>query len=571
LTIVISVPHESRETFWRSLHALNITRIVISGLLLVFWSLGSQPNLLSESTLSYRSICLIYLALAVVFSIFTLYERRHFLLQVLSQIVVDIVIVSVLYLAAGGIKGGITILYLFPLASAAILVRMLQALFLASVVTLFLLIETWFRFFHGQYDAPSMQAGLYGAAFFAAVFVINRLAAKLITQEKLAIQHSEDLQIQQTINRLVIADMDDGVLVVGSDSTIFACNPSAEANLGLLPPSDEIQLKLTDIPYLKPLADAFLLWHTHRLDPARSHVDPIVFLVIKPAAETILHDTINREGMSPLGIHLKVRFATAATDALPKDRSVIFLQDVAKIEDQAQQLKLASMGRLTASIAHEVRNPLAAIAHASALLGEDAATPAQYRLLTIVSDNVARMDSMIEDILNLSRKAQSQEIILLSTLVDEIKGSFEEIHALPRSMILVEGLEQFHVRFDPMHLREVLLNLLTNAIRYASGKSGSIHIHAVQATSSRLELHVQDDGPSISSEVRAHLFEPFYTTSSKGTGLGLYLARELCSNNGAKLDYEFHLDTTDSALATPSGRFVITFTVPDLTHEGFLQ
>jgi two-component system sensor histidine kinase PilS (NtrC family) len=136
-------------------------------------------------------------------------------------------------------------------------------------------------------------------------------------------------------------------------------------------------------------------------------------------------------------------------------------------------------------------------------------------------------------------------------------------------MILAKGLEQYLVRFDPMHLREVLLNLLTNAIRYASGQPGSIHIHAVQATSRRLELHVQDDGPSITPEVRAHLFEPFYTTSNKGTGLGLYLARELCSNNGAMLDYEFHIDTSGSVPGTAIGRFVITFTAPDLTQDAF--
>jgi len=493
------------------------------------------------------------------------------MLQLLSQIAVDILIVSLLYLTAEGIKGGIAILFLFPLASAAILVQMVLALFFASVVTLFLLIDTWYRFLDGQSDAPFMQAGLYGAAFFAAVYVVNRLASKLISQEILALQRGEDLKIQQTINRIVIADMDEGVLVVGSDSTVFACNPSAEAKLGMLLLDETIRPRLADIPYLKPLADAFLAWHDCRLDPSHSHVDPTTFLLIKPVASSAIQDAIIREGETVLGVHLKVRFATAATQEIPKDRSVIFLQDVATIENQAQQLKLASMGRLTASIAHEVRNPLAAIAHASALLEEDAATPGQRRLLSIVADNVARMNRMVEDILNLSRKAQSQEIIYLSEIIRDIKTFFEEMHSLPSSMIQLESLAQHRVRFDPLHLREVLLNLLTNAIRYASGQSGSIRIHAVRATSRRLELHVQDDGPSITPEVRLHLFEPFYTTSNKGTGLGLYLARELCSNNGAMLDYEFHIDASGSVPGAPIGRFVITFTAPDLTQEGFLQ
>jgi len=180
------------------------------------------------------------------------------------------------------------------------------------------------------------------------------------------------------------------------------------------------------------------------------------------------------------------------------------------------------------------------------------------RLLSIVSENVARMNRMIGDILYLSRRAKSQEVIGLSEVLDEIKASFREMHGLPEGMLRVDVEGKFRVHFDSLHLREVVINLLTNAIRYASGKSGSIRIRVVRAAPGRLELHVKDDGPSITSEVRAHLFEPFYTTSSKGTGLGLYLARELCLNNGALLDYEFHRDSQD--MKEPfSGRFVITF------------
>ncbi len=553
------IPFESRETFWRSLHALNITRILIAGLLFLFWGLSITKDHLSNVAFSYRHICIAYLILAVFFAAFTLYKRRHFRLQLLSQIVLDIVVVSLLDLTAEGMKGGMAILYLFPLASAAILVQKVLALFFASIVTLFLLIETWYRLFYGQIDAPFMQAGLYGAAFFAAVFVVNRLAAKLISQENLAIQRGQDLQIQQAINSLVIADMDDGVLVVGSDSTVYACNPSAQYELGLLLPDHVVRPKLTEIPYLKPLADAFFAWHANRLAPLRSRIDPVNFLIIKPADDAQWREANSMFGISGLGMHLKVRFANVSTDTIPEERTVIFLQDVARIDHQAQQLKLASMGRLTASVAHEVRNPLSAIAHASSLLSEEATTPSQQRLLKIVADNVGRMNRMVEDILKLSRKAQSHETFLLSELVLDTISSFEDTHALKDGLILADDLRQHRVRFDPMHLREVLLNLLNNAIRYASGQPGSIRIHAAQASYNRLELHVQDDGPSITPEVRAHLFEPFYTTSSHGTGLGLYLARELCSNNGAMLDYEFHNESAGGSHTASSGRFVITF------------
>jgi two-component system sensor histidine kinase PilS (NtrC family) len=251
------------------------------------------------------------------------------------------------------------------------------------------------------------------------------------------------------------------------------------------------------------------------------------------------------------------------TVGLKEDRTIIFLQDVSEIENQAQQLKLASMGRLTASIAHEVRNPLSAISYAAALMGEETSNPAQTRLVNIVGENVTRLNRMIEDILKLSRKAQSHGgPVSLSELFAEVLEEFRDTHALRDSVIHLGKMNQYRVRFDPLHLREVIINLLSNAVRYASGRSGSIRLHLVSEVATRLELHVQDDGPAITPEVRAHLFEPFYTTSSKGTGLGLYLARELCLNNGAMLDYEYRADASGNGFDEPKGRFVITFAMP---------
>ena len=218
---------------------------------------------------------------------------------------------------------------------------------------------------------------------------------------------------------------------------------------------------------------------------------------------------------------------------------------------------------MTASIAHEVRNPLAAISHAGSLLSEEMHAPPHARLLKIIGDNAARLNRMIEDILRLSRKAQTYgEPLLLSSFFDELLSEFKEAHAIPDSVIQLGDMDRYQVRFDPLHLREIVVNLLSNAIRYASGKAGSIRLRVV-SEATRLELHVQDDGPAITPEVRAHLFEPFYTTSSKGTGLGLYLARELCLNNGAMLDYEYRLDAFDDGASEASGRFVITFAISD--------
>jgi two-component system sensor histidine kinase PilS (NtrC family) len=166
---------------------------------------------------------------------------------------------------------------------------------------------------------------------------------------------------------------------------------------------------------------------------------------------------------------------------------------------------------------------------------------------------------MIEDILKLSRKAQPHhEPLALGQFFAETVDDFCETHSLARTSVQLGDMRGYTVRFDPLHLREVIVNLLANAMRYASGKPGAIQIFALAGAGERIELHVHDDGPPLTTEVRAHLFEPFYTTSNKGTGLGLYLARELCRNNGGMIDYEYRSELVDGVQAEISGRFVIT-------------
>ncbi len=561
-----SLPQGARDTFWRTLQTFCITRIVIAVVLLVYLGFNAFKDVGAGTGPVDWQTCIAYLSLAVGFALLSVYVRRRFMLQLLAQLLVDIVSISMLYIAAGGARSGLAILYLFPLAGAAILAPLLMALFFVSVVTLILLTESGYQLLHAATDASPSRAGLYGAAFFAAIYVINRLAAKLIKQENLAAQRGRDLQLQEAINRLVIADMDDGILVVGGDAEVFAVNPAAERMLGLSVAYRQPRYKLTDIPSLAPIADAYVAWRDGFEQRNADGTDSSTFVMVKPGDD--IADGPRVGGRRELATHLKLRFATVENAGLNDDRTVIFLQDVSEIENQAQQLKLASMGRLTASIAHEVRNPLSAISHAASLLGEDLTQAPQLRLLNIVSDNVVRLNRMIEDILKLSRKAHAHnEPLALTPYLEEVLAEFREAQAPTSGVIALGDMRGYQVRFDPLHLREVLVNLLSNAMRYASGRDGSIRIRALSPQTGRLELHVQDDGPAITPEVRAHLFEPFYTTSSKGTGLGLYLARELCLNNGAMLDYEYRMDMSSDGLDEPSGRFVITFPVLDLMRK----
>lgn len=553
------------ETLWRSLKTLSITRVLIALILLGLLGLNNSKFIWSIAPGIYRNICLIYLFGAVIFVILQMKLRQYFFWQLSEQATFDVVVISVLFYFAGGINSSVVILYLFPLASCAILAPLIWALFLASLVAIYLIVLSSIQDFVSGSEVAISGAGLYGAVFLVMVFIVNRLSNRLMLQEEIAIQHEKSLHVQQEINKLVVADMGDGILVIDSSTLVHSCNPSSQAMLGIA--INPGQTKLSEMPALQPIADAFFSWSVHVPDIEHGWVDTIALAALPEDAtqsSTVMVKGIRHDVIT----HLKLRFVCVNTESDGLDeRFIIFLQDASEIENQAQQLKLASMGRLTASIAHEVRNPLSSISYAAGLLGESDLSPEQgVRLVKIVNDNVFRLNQLIEDILRLSRKAQiNVDPFLLKPVLQEILQEIQETNGLAAEVIYLNVPATMLVRFDPLHLREIIVNLLTNAIRYASGMPGSIQLFVVDELDEQLELHVRDDGPGITAEVRAHLFEPFYTTSSRGTGLGLYMARELCLNNGALLDYEYRVsekELNNAATNRSHGRFVITFVKP---------
>ena len=606
-----AMPPVTSSIFWRSLQTLNVSRVLVSLVLVLYVSLKTPKDYDPVAYYWFHEVAIAYVFIASGFVLLKLYFQKRFLLQLAAQITVDLTVISILYLSIGGSKSGLAILYLFPLAGVGILGSLTWALFFASAVTLFLLLENAYRVFQLEDAVPFSQAGLYGAVYFAVVFLLNRLAKSLIRQEELALLRGRALAIQQAINRLVFADMGDGILVVDQDDQLFEINPAAERMLGLVNlkkakkesnqrPS---QLNLRDLVSLRPIADSLLSYRDktsastvvwlreedatfvsirQELDDL-DNLDDLAHLsnemrvdLSAPAATGIdarasMQNSVHQSTPHQT-IHLKLRFASIdqsdLSDLLDVKGSnaaytIIFMQDVSDIENQAQQLKLASMGRLTASIAHEVRNPLSSISYAASLLAEDMRNEVQTtRLLKIVDDNVQRLNQLIEDILKLSRKVQvDTQPYLIMDVVKEITLEFLETRKLHTWLISLDLSTTFLTVFDPSHLREVVVNLLSNAVRYASGKPGCIRIYAKFSQGLRQELHIQDDGPSITSEVRSHLFEPFYTTSHRGTGLGLYMARELCLNNHALLDYDFRADDITSTGIELKGRFVINFSL----------
>jgi two-component system sensor histidine kinase PilS (NtrC family) len=219
---------------------------------------------------------------------------------------------------------------------------------------------------------------------------------------------------------------------------------------------------------------------------------------------------------------------------------VIFLEDMSRIQAQAQQLKLASLGRLTANIAHEIRNPLSAINHAAELLLEETGRhPTQARMLEIIHDNAQRLDRMVQDVLKLNRRDRGlRETFSLVDYLRTFSSQFCEIEKVsPGTVRLVAEIEP-DILFDRSHLNQIMWNLCRNALRHGKKREGSIQILVQKGLQpGTLELSVKDDGPGVPENMRAHLFEPFFTTASGGTGLGLYIAREICEANEGMLDH----------------------------------
>jgi two-component system sensor histidine kinase PilS (NtrC family) len=234
---------------------------------------------------------------------------------------------------------------------------------------------------------------------------------------------------------------------------------------------------------------------------------------------------------------LQARFEETASTS---GEILIFIEDVGRIREQAQQLKLASLGRLTASIAHEIRNPLSAIGHAGELLREERRGKMQDRLLNILADNVARLDRIVADILELGRRERTQqEMLSLREACEQFLDNFLVSEGLDTRILQLDVADDLLVFFDRAHLHQVLWNLVGNAVRHSQGKPASVKVYARStAHSERVELHVIDDGEGVPELVKEQIFEPFFTTHHKGTGLGLFIARELCQANGASLDLQ---------------------------------
>ncbi len=502
------LPGAVPDAFWKSLSYFNLSRLILAGVLLAAIIVYGDSRVFGASNprLFYR-VCIIYFLMALVFWCALKKIRTIFAAHLAAQAVTDVVVITLLLHASGGIRSGLGILLLMPLAAAATMSGGRISLFFAALATFALFVENTYWVL--QYEVGLMDyfpVGLLAAGCFAAALVTNRLAKRLIANETLVRQRSADLHNQLEINRLVIRDMPSGVLVVDAEGAVRLANPEAERLLG------RGRAQGQRLASLAPeLEAASRRWRKARGVP-RAQVE-----------------------IGGRGVQARLLNAAGGTEG----DQLMFLEDTSKLKVQAQQVKLAALGRLTANIAHEIRNPLSAIGHAAELLGETAgANPDLARLTRIIGDNTARLDRIVQEVLQLNRRdrATLEEVSLAGFL----RGFIEQIsqaEQIPPNAFELHLPSAALVYFDRQHLHRVLWNLVVNAWRHSTGDDKAIRIDVSCPGDQVVELHVVDDGAGVPEQLASQLFEPFFTTESRGTGLGLYIARELAEANRASLDF----------------------------------
>ncbi len=436
---------------------------------------------------------------------------------------VDIAVFSLLqWLHAGSFN--YTPLFALPVLLASVLGSLSLAFGTAAGVTTLLFLGAGWTRWHdgGDNTAAFIQSGVSGVGYLVIAFLANQLASRLANVGQRARRSQMAATVQREVNELVIDAMPEGVMMVDQRGFVRAANPAAHALLGERHRLRTVGFDLKADPTWRPLL------HLSQLSLGSGH---------NQEAEVSLY---NDRG-APLKLLARTRLA--APQGIGEDSlCVLFLQDQRQAEAKIRTEKLASMGRMSTAVAHEIRNPLAAIAQANALLAEDLTAPHLLRLTHMVSQNTKRLEKIVDDILNVARVRTTH-----STDIDTLHGLSELVHRVAAEWTAQHGQTGFmgydiaplvqSVRFDPEHLRQVLVNLLDNALRYCSRNVQAIQV-AVHYSEAHAYVAVWSDSERMDQTVERHLFEPFFSSESRSSGLGLFVSRELCERHAATLTYQ---------------------------------
>ena len=516
-------PVDDQEDFKRLWQAFMTARLVL-GLVLASlqWVLHATGAAQSQTL---AAVCTAYF-------VGTLVTRVHLRPRPLGQAFSPYwgVLIGVDVLAFGALQWlngsnlNYTPLFALPVLLASILGSLRLALGTAAGITMLLLGGAVWNQLHSQQDNPGpyVQAALSGVGYFAIAFLANQLATRMAQEGRKARQSQLAASIQREVNELVIEAFPEGVMIVDQAGMVRAANPAARDMLGH---HYALHAALFDL----------------KADVAWRPLFQLTRLSLGSGQNQETELTIHTEGAGPLKVLARTRLA--APMGIGEDSlCVLFLQDQRQAEARLRTEKLASMGRMSTAVAHEIRNPLAAIAQANALLEEELQDPKQLRLTHMVSQNAKRLEKIVDDILNVARAREASNLG-----AEALHGLGELVHSMAQDWAAPRGqtgLIHFDIdpaprsaRFDADQLRQVLVNLLDNALRYASKNLDAIQV-SVRYTEEHALVSVWSDGARMDQTVERHLFEPFFSSESRSSGLGLYISRELCERHGATLTYQ---------------------------------
>ena len=496
------------EQAWTLLKVFLMYRFILACLFIfLFYSrLGFSLISIDNSQL-YGFSSHSYLILSVISGACIIWRLIGYTTQAQLLIFTDILILTLLMHACGGINSGIGTLLAVSVASSGLLIGGRCAMFFAALASLAVLTEQIFADYTDSFESISYTyAGMLGASFFTIALLSYILAKRSEQTLQLADQQKLTIDKLEELNRYIIQHLQSGIIIINKQQTIQMANEASLrlVNLPLLP------ISLGDIS--EHLAQAFEAWLA---DPEQQ----LVLLQLSNQSE----------------IHCRFMMLPIVSEFF----YMLILENIALYNQRLQQSKLASLGRLTASIAHEIRNPLGAISHAGQLLSESPHLSIQdMRLTEIIQTNAIRVNQIIADILQLSKRADSRrEKIYLKPWLAHYLNNFMLEHGITANTFkLSQTDEPLCAVMDPGHLRQIMDNLCQNALRYGEPETGQIILQTFTLKQAPC-IEVIDNGAGISHEHIKHLFEPFFTTSASGNGLGLYISRELAELNQAKLSY----------------------------------
>ncbi len=501
---------------WRVLILLNLFRLSVGALLLAVFYLVEGPRIVGETDaeLAWRALIAL-LGAGCVFLVLLQRRTPRSQVQTYLQFATDLVAVAVLIHASGGISSGLGGVLIVSVGTLALLLPPDRAFLIAAVSALVLLGEQMYAQLQGiTTSAQFAPVGILGAVIFVITAIVQLLRTRLVETEALAEQRGIDLRNLVELNEYIIQHLRESIVVVDGEDKIRLINESAVKQLGGGGSSSGTDLAAVSTD----LAGLLREWRSGR--------------------------SVDRTQMafsSPDGATIQPHFAPLSTGR--SGGVVIFLEDTSLIAERVQQAKLAALGRLSASIAHEIRNPLGAMSHAGQLLAESPSMGQdEHRLTDIIRVNARRVSQIVESVLALSRReaARPESLQLIPWVEDFTREFVETLELYEGAVRLVPGSPDIEVRMDPTHLHQIVWNLCDNAVKYASAEAGAIAVElscGVLEPSGRPYLEVADRGPGIKPDKVEQIFEPFYTSQPGGTGLGLYISRELAERNGAALRY----------------------------------